>query len=636
VGASGSRLRGEWLAWGGDAQNTRYSPLDQIRKENLHDLRVAWRWASLDQALQKVNPVWRTGRNTEVPLVANGVLYTVTGLGIVVALDPATGRTLWSYDAESYKAGKPTMQGFISRGLSYWTDGTAERLFVGRGDAYVMSIDPKKGKPDPAFGSGGVVDITLGIRVAQRPASVPSMFSARRPLVAGDVVIVGNGILDPVRNKEMPPGYVHAFDVRTGKRRWTFHTVPKPGEVGYETWLDGSAEYSGNTNVWAGMAYDPVLDYVYLPTSTPTSDYYGGHRPGSNLFAESLVCLEAKTGRRVWHFQAVHHGLWDYDFPAPPVLGEISISGRPIKAIMQVSKQAFTYVFDRRTGEPVWPIEERRVPAGNVPGEWYAPTQPFPTKPPPFDLQGATEENLIDFTPELRARALEQLKHFEHGPLYTPPSLKGTLTLPGLWRGANWGGAAFDPETAALYVPSQIRPTVIRLVESDPRQTNLRFRMGGGLGDPKLMTLDGLPLFKPPYARVTAIGMNKGEHLWTAALGNGPRNHPLLKDLAVTPLGGSYGRGTVLVTKSLLFVGVSRVASTGGLDPPAWAQWADPDENRKVIYVFDKRSGALLREMELDTVSVSAPITYLHRGKQYIVMAAGAGLTDELVALSLP
>jgi quinoprotein glucose dehydrogenase len=429
---------------------------------------------------------------------------------------------------------------------------------------------------------------------------------------------------------------VQAFDVRTGKPRWIFHTIPRAGEFGYDTWLDDSAEYSGSTNVWAPMAYDPELDYVYLPVSTPTHNSYGGHRPGNNLFAESLVCVEAKTGKRVWHFQTVHHGVWDYDLPAQPILGDITVNGRRIKAVMQISKQAFTYVFDRRTGEPVWPIEERPVPQSTVPGERTSPTQPFPTKPPPFDLQGATEENLIDFTPELKERARGQLRNFEHGPLYTPPSEKGTLFVPGNMGAANWGGAGFDPDTGMLYVPSRLWPWVYRLTASDPAQTDFRYTQGGAGKLSSLMTLDGLPLFKPPYARVTAIDMNKGERAWMAPLGSGPRNHPLLQGLKPGPLGDGIHGGSILVTKTLLFVTVQHLQYDGAPAPPAWAQWGDPDAARKVLYVFDKSSGASLRVIEIDGMAAAAPMTYLHQGKQYIIVAAGAGPSSELIAYSLP
>ncbi len=371
--------RGEWRAYAGTTHGWKYSPLDQINKDNLQDLRIVWRSPSAELALQKSSPVLQSSRNENTPLMANGGLYTVTGLGLVVALDPGTGQTRWVYDPESYKLGRPNNGGFMTRTFGYWTDGTLERLLVGTHDAYLLSIDARTGKPDPAFGTGGRVDAAVGIRDVRRAVS----YSARDPLIAGNLVVVGASISDAFRDyRQQPPGYVNAFDVRTGRLLWTFHTIPRPGEVGHDTWLADAAETMGNTNVWATMAYDPELDYVYLATSTPSSDHYGAHRPGPNLFAESLVCVEAKTGKRVWHFQAVHHGLWDYDFPAQPVLGDITVNGRRIRAVMQVSKQAFTYVLDRRTGAPVWPIEERPVPKGDAPGEWYAPTQPFPTKPP--------------------------------------------------------------------------------------------------------------------------------------------------------------------------------------------------------------------------------------------------------------
>ena len=376
IGQSGAReshegATGEWRHYSGATHGTKYSFLDRITKDNVAKLRIAWRWASADRATQLSNPLYRAARNEETPLYVNGTLYTVTGLGVVAALDPATGQTKWTYDPVSYTAGVPNNGGFLQRGLGYWTDGKSERLFVGTADAYLISIDPRTAKPDPAFGTSGKADLTVGVRDAIRATN----YTARRPLVAGNVVVVGNSIADYVFGKEAPPGYVHAFDARTGKRVWTFNTIPKPGEFGYDTWLDNSSEYTGSTNVWSSGIYDPELDYVYLPTSTPTNNYYGGHRPGDNLFAESLICVEAKTGKRVWHFQAVHHGIWDYDFPTHPILGDITVNGRRIKAVIQVSKQAFTYVFDRRTGQPVWPIEERPVPMSTVPGERTSQTQ---------------------------------------------------------------------------------------------------------------------------------------------------------------------------------------------------------------------------------------------------------------------
>lgn len=614
---------GEWRHFYGDTSGSKYSPLAQITKDNINEVRIAWRWPSADRALQASSPRLRTGRNEETPIMANGVLYTITGLGLVAALDPATGQTRWVYDPESYKAGAPNNGGFIQRGLGYWTDGKAERLLVGTADAYLLAIDARTGKPDPAFGEGGKADLTIGIRDAVRATN----FTARRPLVAGDVVVVGNSITDQVYNKEAPPGYVHAFDVRTGKLRWTFHTVPKAGEFGRDTWQGDSAEYTGSTNVWSSGVYDPELDYVYLPTSTPTNNYYGGHRLGDNLFAESLVCLEAKTGKRVWHFQAVHHGVWDYDFPTHPILGDITVDGRRIRAVIQISKQAFTYVFDRRTGRPVWPIEERPVPPSKVPGEQLSRTQPYPTKPPPYDMQGATDDNLIDFTPELRKQALDHLQQFEHGPLFTPPAERPTLLVPGIAGGANWGGAGFDPETGMLYVPSRTFPSAIRLIPVDAKQGNMRFVRADLNSGPGLSLENGLSIFKPPYSRVTAIDLNRGVHQWMAPLGNGPRNHPALASLKLPPLGDRMQMVSALVTKTLVFIGVIPVLGTAG---------ADADVARKLVYVFDKPTGAMLRAIELDGSSAATPMTYAYGGKQFVVVATGFGPSSELVALSLP
>ena len=640
VSAQASReAPGEWRVYAGSSRGLKYSPLDQITKDNVKDLQIVWRWSSVEVPLQKSSPLLQVSRNENTPLMASGVLYTVTGLGLVVALDPGTGQTRWIFDPESHKLGRPNNGGFLSRSFGYWTDGSIERLLVGTHDAYLLSLDVRTGKLDTAFGVGGRVDLTEGIRDVQRSTNL----SARGPLIAGDIVVVGSSISDATRDpRRMPPGYVKAFDVRSGKPLWTFHTVPRAGEPGYDTWLDGSAEFNGNTNVWAEMAYDPELDYVYLPVSTPSSDYYGADRPGNNLFAESLVCVEARTGKRVWHFQAVHHGLWDYDFPTHPVLGDITVNGRRIRAVIQVSKQAFTYVFDRRTGQPVWPIEERAVPQSAVPGERTSRTQPFPTRPPAFDLQGAVEENLLDFTPELHRRATDQLKQLVSGPLFTPPSEQGTLSLPGNLGGANWGGAAFDPETGTLYVPSRTTPTILRAVPRVPGASGPAQPAGASAGgvprDPStLLTVDGLPLFKPPYARVTAINLNTGERRWTAALGNGPRNHPALKALNLPPLGDAIDGTGVLLMKNVLFATTwRRQRGNGRPIVPSWAPWGDADAQRKLLYAFDKETGALLREFDLDGHSAAPPMTYLYRGRQYLVMAVGGNEDAAIVAFALP
>jgi len=613
---------GEWRHYSGDTDGAKYSPLAQIDKDNVRNLRVAWRWQTPDRALQLSDPQRRAGRNEQTPLMVNGTLYTVSGLGLVAALDPGTGATQWVYDPESYHAGVPNNGGFLQRGFAYWADGSRERLLVGTADAYLLSVDARTGKPDLGFGTRGKADLTIGIRDAVRAVN----YTARRPLVAGNVVVVGSSILDHVFKKEEPPGYVHGFDVRTGKLLWTFNTIPRPGELGYDTWLDNSAEYSGSTNVWAGGIYDPELDYIYLPSSTPTNNYYGGHRLGDNLFAESLICVQAKTGRRVWHFQAVHHGIWDYDFPAHPILGDITVNGRRIKAVIQVSKQGFTYVFDRKTGQPVWPIEERPVAASTVAGERTSPTQPFPTKPPAFETQGSTEANLIDFTPELRKRALEKLTALEHGPLFTPLSAaKGNLLVPGIAGGANWGGAGFDRESGVLYVPSRTAPTLISLVGVDPKQGDMRYvraDLNSGAG---MDSIDGLSIIKPPYSRLTAIDLNRGEHLWMAPLGSGPRDHPLLKDLNLPPLGDRMQGVSVLVTKTLVIASAIPIAASSA-----------SEATRRLLFVFDKQTGAPVHTVELDAFSAASPMTYMHRGKQYIVVATGSGPNSELVALSLP
>lgn len=636
------RDSGEWRSHGGTTMALRYSPLDQITTGNVKDLQVAWKWSSAELEIQKLGPATRVSRNENTPLMANGTLFTVTGLGLVAALDPGTGQQRWVFNPESYKPGRPNNGGFLSRNFGYYTDGTIERVLVGTHDGYLISLDARTGKPDPAFGTDGRADAVAGIRDVQRSTNL----SLRGPIIAGTIAIVGSSIADGMRNpKNAPPGDVKAFDVRTGKPLWTFHTVPRAGEMGYDTWLNGSAEYNGNTNVWAPMAYDPELDYVYMPVSTPSSDYFGVDRPGDNLFAESLVCVEAKTGKRVWHFQAVHHGLWDYDFPTNPALGEIAVNGRRIKAVIQVSKQGFTYVFDRKTGQPVWPIEERPVPQSTVSGEKTSPTQPFPTKPPPFDVQGTTEDNLMDFTPELRKRALAQLQQYGpsgFGPLFTPPTPAGTLILPGTLGGANWGGAAFDPETGILYVPSRTTPSVARAVAPGTggaalAQAREAGSPGGQVNLQNLMYMDGLPLFKPPYARLTAIDLNKGDILWTSAVGNGPRNHPLLKDLKLPPLGDFMDGIGVLLTKNVVFVSTWR-RQRGNQQPllPAWQPHGDPDANRKVLFAFDKRTGALLREFDMEGHAAAPPMSYLHNGKQYLTMAVGGNEEAAIVAFTLP
>ena len=471
---------GEWHHYAADRASTKYSPLDQINPSNVDRLREVWRWTSVET---EADTEYSGGAYKSTALYIDGALYVTTSLSQVAALDPATGETRWVYDPRSYDAGRPANAGFQQRGLEYWSgeiDGEpVERLIYAAHHRRLISLDLMTGAPDPAFGDGGMVNTALGLG---REINERQYTHSAPPIVCADVIVLGSIISDGPRGPKMPPGHVRGYDVRTGEMRWIFRTIPQPGEFGNETWLDGSWEYSGNTNVWTMMSCDDELGMVYLPVSTPTNDWYGGHRPGDNLFAESLVALDARTGERKWHFQAVHHGLWDYDFGSAPNLIDITVNGREIKAVAQVSKQGITYVFDRVTGEPVWPIDELPVPQTTVPAEWSSPTQPMPTRPPPFERLGLTEDDLIDFTPELRAEALEMVKDYVLGPIFTPPlevkegGKLGVLTLPSAAGGANWRGAAVDPEAGVLYVPSMTPGAELRRAGGRPRPLRVPLR----------------------------------------------------------------------------------------------------------------------------------------------------------------
>ncbi len=604
---------GEWRSYGGDDGSTKYAALDQINAENVSQLTVAWQWESPDGAVAGDNRRLTPSAFKATPLMIDGVLYIRSSLSIVAAIDAETGEQLWVQDVGSYESGRPTNLGFNSRGVAHWTDGNEARIFLATSDAHLWSFDAETGQPIGRFGSDGKIDLTQGLR---RPVDRSAYQVISPPLVVGDVVIVDSSISDGPRYKTAPPGDIRGFDVRTGEMRWIFHTVPQEGEFGNDAWEDGSWTYTGNANAWSIMSADQELGYVYLPIGTPTNDWYGGHRLGDNLFAESLVCLDAATGERVWHFQMVHHGLWDYDLPAAPTLVDITVDGRDIKAVAQVSKQGFTYVFDRVTGEPVWPIEERPVVASTVPGERASPTQPFPTKPPAFERQGISVDALIDFTPELRAAAEEILSQHEYGDLFHPPSLTGTIQMPGWGGGANWYGAGFDPDTDYLFVPSSTNPISVKLEEADPERSDFRYRRGrSGLRGP-----EGLPLVKPPYSRLTAIDLKTGDLAWQVPLGDGPRQR--LIEMGVSdpgPLGGAGFTGP-LVTKTLLFLGVND--RRGGGDP--------------VLNAFDKATGEIVRSVEIPAGLTGTPMTYMAGGKQYIVAAYGSGAEAGMVSLTLP
>jgi len=622
-----------WDYYGADFANTRYAPLSQIDADNFHELEIAWRWKSIETRIAEENPRVVPSQFKPTPLVVDGVMFLPTSVCQIVALDPETGELFWEFDPRSYTAGRPANVGFQHRGLSYWTDGNDQRLFIATHDRKLWAIDPNTGKPVQAFGEDGVVDLESSLG---RPVN-PRMITHTSPVgICRDTVVVGSIVFDGPTMKEMPPGHVRGFDARTGEMKWIFHTIPQAGEFGNDTWENNSWMYSGNTNVWSMFSADEDLGYVYLPVSTPTNDMYGGHRLGDNLFAESIVCLDADTGNRIWHFQAVHHGIWDYDLPTAPNLFDAMIDGKPRKALAQVSKQAFVYVLDRVTGEPIWPIEERPVPESTVPGERTARTQPFPTKPAPFDRQGLTENDLIDFTPELRDAAIAALDGYRMGPLFTPPDHEmGTVGLPSAGGGANWPGAALDPETNILYVPSSTSLGFWKAIKPDPSRSNLRYVSSFGHPGPATPGLQGLPLFKPPYSRVTAIDLDTGEHVWMTPHGDGPIDHPLLADLDLASLGqlsSGVGGGGPLVTASLLFV--TRVGAFVG---------AETDKTPR-ISVFDKKTGEMLGVVPLPGDPHGNPITYMHRGKQYIVVAIGGGdfmggkgrYPAELIALSLP
>ena len=625
---------GQWRSYNGDLGSTKYAPLDQINKGNVAALKIVWRRPAVDSRLTAKNPTLTfSGNFRATPLMVNGVLYSPNGVGLVEAFHPATGETIWVQ--EPFAATE--LPGDSTRGVAYWSDGRDERILAQRG-GHLYALNAKTGKVYDNFGQRGRVDLKIGLG--------PLMTDYRwtgAPLVIRDVVVVGASMTDSPGQKEQPRGDVRAFDVRTGALRWQFHVIPQAGEFGVETWEGESWQYSGQAPVWSLFSADEELGYLYMPVTSPTSDMYGGHRLGDNLFGTSLVCVDARTGKRVWHFQLTHHDLWDYDPPTAPTLVDITVEGKPIKAVVQVTKQSFAYVFDRVTGQPVWPVQERPVPQSTTPGERTAATQPFPTKPPAFDRQGSTIDNLIDFTPELRAEALAIVKEYVIGPLFTPPSIrgtgatdtKGTIQLPGSVGGADWQGAAFDPDTGWLYVPSITTPFVADIIEGNPKETNFRYTRGSRrwIGGPR-----GLPLFKPPYGRITAIDLNRGEHRWMVPNGDGPRDHPAIKHLNLPPL-GNPGRPAPLLTKTLLFIGEGSpvMAATGSRLPPGMPVTIAAGYGGDGFKALDKTTGETLWRIALPAGTTGAPMTYMFQRKQYIVVAVGdREKPAEWVALALP
>ncbi len=625
----------EWRTYGSDKAFTRYSPLDQINRDNFAKLKVVWSRPAVDPLIKDQFPDLSPSNYFRgTPIMINGVLYAPNGVGLMEAFDAASGKTKWVQQPI-----EPTLKeaaGQSTRGIAYWHKGTQERLISVRGE-YMYSIDAKTGLADKNFGENGRAFLRR-----ETPDDAP-YFGWPGPFIVNDVIVIGGngggkasgGYGDGGMDPKARPEDIRGFDIYTGKLLWTFHILPAPGEPGRDTWGKGSAEYVGNMAAWASLTADEQLGYVYVPLTAPTASHYGGHRPGKNLYSDSIVCINVKNGKLVWYYQLIHHDLWEYDAATPPVLADLTVDGKKIKAVIASNKTSFLYVFDRTNGQPVWPIEERPVPKSTVPGEEAYPTQPFPTKPPPYDRQGFSEADLIDFTPELHKQALEITSHYIMGPLYTPPSVRsddpdgkrGTLVLPGGWGAGNWNTSAFDPETNMYYAvsmtqggsygivrnPDPENPMLYGLLERPRNQQGQQNRAQAAPPRPgSPLNIDGLPIWKPPYGRVTAYDMNKGAIVWMAANGDGPRNHPLLKGLNLPPLGNS-GRPAPMLTKTLLIVGDASDAVMGQAGIPGPAK----------LRAFDKTTGKVIAELDLPVGATGGPMTYMAGGKQYIVVPVG-------------
>jgi glucose dehydrogenase len=603
-----------WQTLNGDVEATRYSPLEQITAENAANLQTAWRFN-----MDNFGPTTE-GSNVTTPVMVNGTLFTTAGVTRdIVALDPATGQMLWLWRAQEGERFDKAPRKGSGKGLAFWSDGNQDVVFTVTPGYYLVALNAKTGLPVENFGAGGWVDLQEGLRLGPGREDLDIGLSFP-PLVVEDVVVVGASHALSTRpvSESNVKGDIRGYDARTGDLLWTFHTIPQGNEFGGETWLGDSARYTGNAGVWAPMSADPELGLVYLPVETATSDYYGGARPGDNLFANSLVAVDYRTGERRWHFQLIHHDIWDWDNPSAPILADLP-NGR--KVVVQLTKQAMAYVFDRATGEPIWDIVETPVPQSDIPGEWTSPTQPIPSKPAPYDRQGFTEADLVNYTPELLAKAKEAIKPFRMSELFTPPSLaeapdgtQGTLHLPHATGGANWEGGAYDPETGILYVPSRTALTVLGLVPGGENSTVTYIQgLRGGLD------VEGLPIMTPPYGRITAIDLQSGDHLWWIPNADTPANitnHPLLAGVDL-PRTGIANRSGILLTKTLLFSG----EGPGG---------------KPLLRVHDKATGDTIAEVALPNSQSGTPMTYMHDGKQYVVLAVSGGGSSELVALALP
>jgi len=663
---------GEWTTYGADLANTRYSPLSQISADNFSSLQIAWRFKT-----ENLGP--RPEFQFEsTPLMANGVVYSTAGTRrAVVALDAATGEQIWMHSEREGARGDAAPRQLSGRGLSYWTDGRDERILYVTPGYRLIALDAKTGIPISTFGKSGVVDLKLDDDQAMDLVKGEAGLHAA-PIVAGNTVIIGAAHMSGSvpRSRTNEKGFIRGFDVKTGKRLWLFHTIPEVGEFGNDTWEKDSWAYTGNAGVWGQISVDQELGMVYLPVELPTGDYYGGHRPGSNLFGESIVALDLKTGQRKWHYQLVHHGIWDFDIPCAPILADITVNGRTIKALAQPTKQAFLYVFDRVTGKPIWPIEERPVEKGDVPGEWYSPTQPFPLdahgKPFAYDRNGFAHDDLIDFTPDLRAEGEKVISKYKIGPIFTPPTVSkvagplGTLSMAINGGGTVWAGGSYDPETHIMYVYSRKSPGALGLVKPDPTKNDMNYVQGSALtgaratnpmgaapGRPVIviappaadappapegaggggggenagagLTVQGLPIMKPPYGSISAISLDKGEILWQIAHGDTPdaiRNNPALKGITV-PRTGQAGIIGTLVTKTLIIAGEAQVTTAG-------------HARGALLRAYDKTTGKDAGAVLMPAQQTGSPMTYMLNGKQYIVIAIGGSIPAELIAFRLP
>jgi quinoprotein glucose dehydrogenase len=622
-----------WSHWAGDAGNQRYAALEQINAENFDQLRPAWTYVSPDlewrkqlkkQAKRGGFPVLLDNFQT-TPLLVEGVLYGQTPLSQVFALKADTGAEVWVYNPKiplTHFLGDLNAPGIAapkSRGVAYAEVDGRPTIFSAAYNAYLHALDATTGQPVASFGKNGRIDLLKGLRHSPIRRGI-DYFQTSPPVVVGGTIVVGGSVSDRASTLKNIPGDVRGFDAKTGKLRWTFHTVPTEGEAFTETWEEEAWRVAGASNAWGAMAADPSLGLVYVVTSTPSSDYYGGHRLGDNVYAESIIALNADTGQVAWHFQLIRHGLWDYDPGAAPILADLVIDGRPRKIVAQLTKQGFVFVFDRVTGEPIWPIEDRPVPTSDVAGERTAATQPFPVKPPPYELQGTFERDLIDFTPELNSEARKIFSRFKTGPLFTPPSARGTLTLPGAGGGSNWPGGSLDPSTGVLYVTSVTDPHVYAVKPGSDGETEFDYIM---TGFESFITSQGLPIFKPPWSRITAIDLSRGEILWRSANGPGARDHEQLRDLDL-PWLGSIGRGGSIATSSLVIV------TEGGR---VWK----PQLGGVGLFAFDKSTGERVGHYELPSTARGVPMTYMYGDRQFIVVAVGSRKSPpQLVALALP